>query len=159
MFKYKILFQNIYFNNYDGLNVLLLMNCCHRYISWFTGFFMRTRSFLNGRSSHRRCSTEKGVLKSFANFTGKHLRYCLLLINLDQQFCQKETPIFKNTYFEEHLWMNASECFCTQENDLGLKFVASTWFLASQWIWIEWWSFWLPKTIALALSQEKYNDI
>ena len=25
------------------------------------------------RSSHRRCSVKKGVLKKFGNFTGKHL--------------------------------------------------------------------------------------
>ena len=30
-----------------------------------------------GRSSHLRCSVKKGVLKNFANFTGKHL--CLSL--------------------------------------------------------------------------------
>ena len=27
----------------------------------------------NNRSSHRRCSVRKGVLKNFAKFTGKHL--------------------------------------------------------------------------------------
>ena len=26
------------------------------------------------RSSHRRCSIKKGVLKNFAKFTGKHIR-------------------------------------------------------------------------------------
>ena len=30
------------------------------------------------RSSHRRCFVKKGVLKNFANFTGKHLRWSLL---------------------------------------------------------------------------------
>ena len=29
--------------------------------------------FLNCRSSHRRCSIKENILKSFANFTGKHL--------------------------------------------------------------------------------------
>ena len=33
----------------------------------FSGFLERCRS------SHRRCSVEKGVLKNFAKFTGKHL--------------------------------------------------------------------------------------
>ena len=28
---------------------------------------------MNHRSSHRRCSVKKGVLRNFANFTGKHL--------------------------------------------------------------------------------------
>ena len=30
------------------------------------------------RSSHRRCSVKKGILKNFANFTGKHLFSSLL---------------------------------------------------------------------------------
>ena len=30
-------------------------------------------NFLNSRSSHRRCSVRKDVLRNFANFTGKHL--------------------------------------------------------------------------------------
>ena len=34
----------------------------------------------NIRSSHRRYSVKKGVLKSFANFTGKHLYWSLFLI-------------------------------------------------------------------------------
>ena len=32
------------------------------------------------RSSHRRCSVKKGVLKIFANFTDKHLCWSLFLI-------------------------------------------------------------------------------
>ena len=32
------------------------------------------------RSSHRRCSVKKGVLKKFAYFTGKHLCWSLFLI-------------------------------------------------------------------------------
>ena len=34
------------------------------------------------RSSHHRCFCKKGVLKSFANFTGKHLCWSLFLIKL-----------------------------------------------------------------------------
>ena len=34
------------------------------------------------RSSHRRCSVKKGVLKNFANFIGKHLCWSLFLIKL-----------------------------------------------------------------------------
>ena len=34
------------------------------------------------RSSHQRCSVKKGVLKTFANFTGKHLCWSLFLITL-----------------------------------------------------------------------------
>ena len=34
------------------------------------------------RSNHQRCSVKKGVLKTFANFTGKHLCWSLFLITL-----------------------------------------------------------------------------
>ena len=34
------------------------------------------------RSSHRRCSVEKGVLQNFGKFTGKHLCWSLFLIKL-----------------------------------------------------------------------------
>ena len=34
------------------------------------------------RSSHRRCSIKKAVLKNFAIFTGKHLRWSFFLIKL-----------------------------------------------------------------------------
>ena len=44
------------------LNVLCVFNLC---------------SVSRGRSSHRRCSVRKGVLKSFAIFTGKHLCWSL----------------------------------------------------------------------------------
>ena len=43
----------------------------------------------NYRSSHRRCSVEKGILKNFANFTGKDLYWSIVLINL-------RTHILKN---------------------------------------------------------------
>ena len=70
----------------------------------------------------RRCSVKKGVLKNFANFTGKHLFWSLLLLKLQalqaQQLYQKETPTqvfscgiyktFKNIYFVEHLQTAAS---------------------------------------------------
>ena len=34
------------------------------------------------RISHYRCSVQKGVLKSFSNFLGKHLYWSLFLIKL-----------------------------------------------------------------------------
>ena len=34
------------------------------------------------RSSHQRCSIKKAVLKNFAIFTGKHLRWSFFLIKL-----------------------------------------------------------------------------
>ena len=73
---------------------------------------------LETRSSHLRCSVKKGVLKTFANFLGKHLFLGLFLIKLqalDLQLYWKLTPaqvfsckIFKKTYFEEHLRTTAS---------------------------------------------------
>ena len=65
------------------------------------------------RSSHRRCSVEKGVLKNFANFTGRRLRWSVFLIKFVKKFVEKRlqhrcfsvkfakilrTPILKNIY-------------------------------------------------------------
>ena len=33
---------------------------------------------IKSRSSHRKCSVKKGVLKNFSNFTGKHLCWSLI---------------------------------------------------------------------------------
>ena len=65
---------------------------------------------------------EKGVLRNFAKFTGKHLCQSLFLINLQARACnfiKKETlaqvfsgevcKIYKNIFFTEHLWTTASE--------------------------------------------------
>ena len=68
-----------------------------------------------GRSSQERCSVKKGVLKNFANFTGKHLCWSLFLIKF-QAFNpgtllkrDSNTGVFlwsfrnfKDTYFEGH---------------------------------------------------------
>ena len=51
------------------------------------------------RSTHRRCSIRKGVLRNFAKFTGKHLCQSLFLIKLQA----------KNTFFTEHLQATTSE--------------------------------------------------
>ena len=40
-------------------------------------FFIIHLNFANYRSSHRWYSIEKGVLKNFAKFTGKHLHHNL----------------------------------------------------------------------------------
>ena len=40
------------------------------------------------RSSHRRCSITKGVLKNFAIFTGKYMRWNLVGISTNGGFCQ-----------------------------------------------------------------------
>ena len=51
------------------------------------------------RSSHRKCSIKKGILKNFAKFTGKHLCQSLFFI-----FWRN----FKNTFFTKHLRGTAS---------------------------------------------------
>ena len=74
------------------------------------------------RSSHQRCSVEKGVLRNFAKFTGKHLCQSLFfnkVAGLACNFIKKETlaqvfscefcEISKNTFFTEHLWTTASD--------------------------------------------------
>ena len=50
--------------------------------------------FRKNRSSHRRCSVKKGVLKSFADFTRKHLCGSLFLIiaGLACNFIKKRLP-------------------------------------------------------------------
>ena len=78
--------------------------------------------FLNiYRSSHRRFSIEKGVLKNFTKFTGKHLYpslffkkvgglrpTTLLKKTLAQVFSCEFCEIFNNTFFTRHLWTTAS---------------------------------------------------
>ena len=62
------------------------------------------------RSSHRRCSVEKGVRKNFENLTGKHLCGSFLLIKLqacNTLFSCEIRNFFRNTYFEQHLWTTA----------------------------------------------------
>ena len=83
----------------------LIIFLCHTIISY--------------RSSHQRCSIEKGVLKNFAKFMNKHLRQS------DCNFIKKETlaqvfscelwEISKNTIFTAHFWwlplMNSCLCW------------------------------------------------
>ena len=67
------------------------------------------------RSSHRRCSVKKGVLRNFAKFTGKHLCQRLFfdkvagLRPLAQVFSYEFCEISKNNFFTEHLQTTASE--------------------------------------------------
>ena len=69
-----------------------------------------------GRSSHRRCSLRKDVLRNFAKFTGKHLfqRLFFKKESLAQVFSCEFCEISKNTFFTEHLQATAS--------NLGRKF-------------------------------------
>ena len=68
------------------------------------------------RSSHRKCSVRKGVLRNFAKFTAIHL--CQSLFFKTRNFIKKETltqvfscefcEISKNTFLTDHLWATAS---------------------------------------------------
>ena len=65
----------------------------------------------DNRSSHQRCSIKKGVLRNFANFTGKNLCQSLFF---NKGFNKKETlaqvfscefcEISETTFSTEHLW-------------------------------------------------------
>ena len=69
------------------------------------------------RSSYRTGSAKKGVLKNFANYTGKQLCWSLFLIKLQALglFSGEICRIFKNTYFEEHLQTTASVTIKSQK--------------------------------------------
>ena len=63
----------------------------------------------SSRSSHQRCSIEKGVLKNFTKFTGKgHSPATLLKKRLAQAFSCEFCEIFQNSLFAEHVWTTAS---------------------------------------------------
>ena len=57
----------------------------------------KERSTSRNRSSHRRCSVRKGVLKRLANFTGKHLYWSLFL--RDRQACNFIKERLRHMYF------------------------------------------------------------
>ena len=77
------------------------------------------------RSSHRRCTAGKGVLRNFPKFTGKHLcqslifnkvagqennftRVCVKKETLAQVFSYEFWKISKHAFCTEHLWATAS---------------------------------------------------
>ena len=66
------------------------------------------------RSSHRKCSVRKGVLRNLTKFTGKYLCQSLYYNKdfnketLEQVFSCKICEISKNTFFTEHFWAAAS---------------------------------------------------
>ena len=71
------------------------------------------RKLGNTRSSHRRCSVRKGVLRNFA----KCLRPATLFKKeiLVQGFSCEFCKTFKSTFFTEHLRATASKNSCTFE--------------------------------------------
>ena len=82
---------------------------------------------LTNRSSHRKCSVRKDVLRNFAKLAGKHLcrslffnkvadlqAYSFIKKRLQhRRFPAKSMKVFKNTYFEEHLRTTASVDYLT----------------------------------------------
>ena len=62
------------------------------------------------RSSHRRCSIKKGVLRNFTKFTGKHVCQSLFIKKetLAQVFSREFCEVSKNTFSTEHLRTTAS---------------------------------------------------
>ena len=77
--------------------------------------------FLYTRSSHRRNSMRKGVLRNFAKFTGKHLCQSLFFNKVAALIVKKETlaqvfsseycEISKNTFFYRTATVVASVYF------------------------------------------------
>ena len=66
----------------------------------------------NHRSSHRRCSVRKGILRSFAKFTWKNTcARVSFLIKLQASACEF-CEISKNTFFCKHLVETASVINC-----------------------------------------------
>ena len=68
------------------------------------------------RSSHRRCSVRKVVLRNFAKFTGKHLCQSLFFnkaagwgMCFPVNFCEIST-FFKTNFFKEQHWGTTSLC-------------------------------------------------
>ena len=63
------------------------------------------------RSSNQRCSVKKDVLKTFANFTGKHLCWSLFLITLQvfEGFPMKRFPIKFSKFLRTPVLKNISE--------------------------------------------------
>ena len=62
------------------------------------------------KSSHRRCSVTKGVLRNFSKFRGKHLRQILflnkvagLLFNMAQVFSCEFAKFLRAPFVTEHL--------------------------------------------------------
>ena len=85
------------------------------------------------KSSHRRCSVKKDVLKNFAEFTEKHKCQSLFLSEslnkketLAQVFPCEFCQIFKNPFFTGHFRATASDISLTGKNDVFRAFFAKT---------------------------------
>ena len=113
----------------------------------------------NFRSSHRRCSLKKSILKNFANFTGKHMSWRLFLIRLQawglklywketatQMLSCKICEILKNIYFEERLrttvtvisksWMHSFIQICLCQKNIRTIAPEKNWSPVRVWVWV-----------------------
>ena len=72
------------------------------------GYLTKSYVCLALRSSYRRCSLTKGILRNFSKFTGKHLRLFFKKRLLHRCFPMIFSEIFKNTFFTERLRATAS---------------------------------------------------
>ena len=62
--------------------------------------------FKTDRSSHRRCSVRKGVLRNFAKFTGKYLCQSLILKKVAglRLYVWSQNAILLNVYYRIYVW-------------------------------------------------------
>ena len=81
-------------------------------------FFFQNSKLCSGmvpsinRSSHRRCSIRKGVLRNFIKFTGNHLCQSLFfneVAGLGWVFSCEFCKISLNTFLTQHFWVTASD--------------------------------------------------
>ena len=90
---------------------------CRRILS--SNYFETNYQIIRNKSSHWRCSVEKGVLRNFAKFTGKHLCQGPFFSRSEagnfikkeivaQVFSCKFCEISKNTFSTEYLGTTAS---------------------------------------------------
>ena len=76
---------------------------------WLKYWFEMGQYLYKQRSSHRRCSVRKGILKNFAKFTGKHQCQSFFfnkVTGLDLQFIKKETLVFSCEFCENWVLLN-----------------------------------------------------
>ena len=107
------------------------------------------------RSSHRKCSVKKGVLKSFANLTGKHVCWSLFLIKL-QIFIKKRLqytcfPV----KFAKFLRTSTLKNICER---LLLPFLRFTKFNINFFLWVSWRHRFLYNKLPPLLSSKKVKD-
>ena len=121
--------RNLFLINLQVYSKFFTEDCFNNLFEFSMVFGAVKKSSENYRSSHRRCSVKKIVLKNVAIFSGKHLR-CSFFLTKWQAFWPatllKETPaptffceyskLFKNTYFEvETLEKEIYSCFLMNE--------------------------------------------